>query len=166
VAKPRSALHLAVEYAQSEAALLLLNSGALVDATNSLGWTALHIAAQATSPEMAALLLAHGADVNAKARKGMMPQHMSAFHGKLSATKLLILRGAELDAVSKDGYTALDDAKCLVRMLNEPFTQNTATRHARASSTISSSSGERSSVIHAIWTSARPAAAAHMRELA
>ena len=58
-------LHRAAYDGESEAAALLIDQGADVNAkTESDGYTPLHLATVNTNPEVAALLLDHGADVN------------------------------------------------------------------------------------------------------
>ena len=58
---------------QTEAAKLLIKSGASLSATNNDGATALHTAAFFGQPEMVKLLLQSGAEVNAKNERGETP---------------------------------------------------------------------------------------------
>src|ERR1700690_2371493 len=58
---------------RTEAATLLIQKGARLDAKNNDGSTALHVAAFFCQPETAQLLLDKGADVNAKNNRGETP---------------------------------------------------------------------------------------------
>ena len=66
-------LMLAALFGQTQAAALLIENGARVQAENSKGDTALHLAAFFAYPETVKLLLTNGADRNAKNNMGATP---------------------------------------------------------------------------------------------
>jgi len=106
-----TALHLAMEECNTRAALLLLDKGADIKATNPDGWTALHTAAQSESTDAVALLLGRGADVNAQTKIAATALHMAAFNGRLGATKFLVLGSADMMVTDGDGWSCLDNAR-------------------------------------------------------
>ena len=66
-------LMLAALFGQTQAAALLIDSGAEVNSTNAKGDTALHLAAFFAHPDTVKLLLAKGANRNAKNKMGATP---------------------------------------------------------------------------------------------
>jgi len=99
----------ACRFGQIHAAQLLVNEGALVNASSS-GWTGrtpLHIASALGSVPLVELLLDLGARLEAADDRGWTPLMCAASQGMHSIVKILIDRGAKLDAQDKDGYTAL-----------------------------------------------------------
>ena len=104
-----SVLHLAAFFGQTDAARLLLDRGAEVDARGR-GWmtgTALHSAASGNHEEIARLLLEAGADPNARQSGGWTPLHSAAHNGNTELVDLLLGRGADPAAVNDDGATVL-----------------------------------------------------------
>jgi ankyrin repeat protein len=107
-----SALHLAVESGHAEAAVLLLDAGASVNAPNSYGWTPLHSAAQSErSAETVSLLLGRGALLTARTKQNLSVLHVAAFNGQLGAAKVLVARGADALETDAQGLTAADLAR-------------------------------------------------------
>ena len=103
-------LHFAAFFAQPEAARLLLERGAEVDAV-AAGFsrvTPLHSAAAAGQTAIAALLLEHGADPNAVQEGGFTPIHAAAQNGDAELVRMLLARGADPSGATDDGRTPLD----------------------------------------------------------
>jgi ankyrin repeat protein len=85
-------LHYAAWKGHPEAAKLLLDAGAEVDAQNEGGhWggTPLHAAAHANQRAVAELLLAHGADPHAKSCNDRTPMEETAIHKASAVANLL-----------------------------------------------------------------------------
>jgi uncharacterized protein len=92
-----TALHFACFFGQPEAARLLLESGAAVDAVaeNSMQVMPLHSAVSACSLGAARLLLEHGAPANARQHGGWVPIHAAAQNGDRPMIELLLKHGAD-----------------------------------------------------------------------
>lgn len=104
-----TALHLAAHFGQTDAARLLLDSGAdvLARSRNPLDNMPLHAAvAGGERVDLARLLLEHGADPNAIQHGGFTPLHEAAQNGSLEATRLLLEFGADPSILSGSGQTA------------------------------------------------------------
>lgn len=103
-------LHLAAFFGKTDAARLLLNKGAEVNArsTNSMANTPLHAAAAGRSTEVAKLLIDHGASVNARQHGGWTPLHAAAQNGDLELAKRLVDGGADIAARADNNQSALD----------------------------------------------------------
>jgi ankyrin repeat protein len=91
-----TALHYAAFFDGPEAALLLVEHGADVNAfaDNELGVRPLNSAAAAGRLEVAAILLKHGADPNATTRSGFAPLDAARENGDEKLAELLRSRGA------------------------------------------------------------------------
>ena len=92
-----TALHYASWKGHAEAAGVLLDTGADVNARNKNGhWgpTALHAAAHGNQNAVAELLIARGADVNALDEAGNTPLFHTTIHNATAARKVLIKHGA------------------------------------------------------------------------
>jgi ankyrin repeat protein len=104
-----TALHFACFFSQPEAARLLLESGAAVDAVaaNPMQVMPLHSAASARNLEAARLLLEHGAPgiVNARQQGGWVPIHAAAQNGDRPMVELLLKHGADPKLANDDGKT-------------------------------------------------------------
>ena len=96
-AGPIRPLSLAAQSGDLEAARLLLQHGAKVDAKDANGGRPLHGAACQGDCALIGLLLDQGADVNAKTGDGVTPLHLAAWRGNRAAVNLLLARGAEVD---------------------------------------------------------------------
>jgi uncharacterized protein len=102
-----TALHFASYFAQPEAAKLLLDKGAQVDAVanNTTRVMPLHSAASARNLAAARLLLEHGATVNARQQAGWVPIHAAAQNGDSEMVDLLLKHGADAKIVNDEGKT-------------------------------------------------------------
>jgi uncharacterized protein len=100
-----TALHFACFFGQPEAARLLLESGAAVDAVaeNSMQVMPLHSAVSARSLEAARLLLERGAPANARQRGGWVPIHAAAQNGDRPMVELLLQHGADPKLANDEG---------------------------------------------------------------
>ncbi|MGA8222239.1 MAG: ankyrin repeat domain-containing protein, partial [Candidatus Acidiferrales bacterium] len=102
-------LHFACFFGQPEAARLLVESGAAVDAVaaNPTQVMPLHSAAAARNLEAARLLLEHGAPgiVNARQQGGWVPIHAAAQNGDRPMVNLLLKHRADPKLANNDGKT-------------------------------------------------------------
>jgi uncharacterized protein len=102
-----TALHFACYFGQPEAARLLIEKGAAVDAvsSNPMRLMPLHSAASVRNLEAARLLLEHGAPVNARQQGGWVPIHAAAQNGDRAMVELLLQRGADSKLANDEGKT-------------------------------------------------------------
>jgi hypothetical protein len=100
-------LHVAAVQDRDEAAALLLQHGAEVDARTATGFTPLHWAASRNSRATAEVLLRNGADVNARSTTGITPLHWAAMHGAVKVMPLLLEAGADASAETDSGAQPL-----------------------------------------------------------
>jgi ankyrin repeat protein len=102
-----TALHFACFFGQPEAARLLIENGAAVDAVaaNPMQVMPLHSAASARNLEAARLLLEHGAPVDARQHGGWTPIHAAAQNGDRRMVELLLKHGADPKLANDDGKT-------------------------------------------------------------
>jgi ankyrin repeat protein len=103
-------LHLAAFFGKTEAARLLLNKGAIVNArsTNPMENMPLHAAAAGRHVEVVELLIEHGAPVNARQHGGWSPLHAAAQNGDIDMAKALIAAGADVNARAENNQMPLD----------------------------------------------------------
>jgi ankyrin repeat protein len=103
-----TALHFACFFGQPEAAKLLIDKGAPVDAvaTNPTKVMPLHSAASARNLEAARLLLEHGAPVNVRQQAGWLPIHSAAQNGDRPMIEVLLKYGANATLANDQGKTA------------------------------------------------------------
>jgi len=108
-----TALHFACFFGQPEAARVLLENGASVDAVaaNPTQVMPLHSAASVRNLEAARLLLDHGASVNARQQAGWVPLHAAAQNGDRPMVELLLQRGADPTLANHQGNTPAMIAK-------------------------------------------------------
>jgi len=101
-------LQLAAFFGQPEAARLLLERGAPVDAVsgNDAGLRALHSAAADGHAGIVTLLLEAGADPGPRQQGGFTPLMAAALHGDESMVAALLAAGADVTARSDDGRDA------------------------------------------------------------
>ena len=103
-------LHLAAFYGKTDAARLLLDRGADVDARGA-GWMigpALQSAISGRHPAVVGVLLAAGADPNVRQALGWTPLHGAAHNGDLASTRSLLAAGADPHAVNDEGRSVLE----------------------------------------------------------
>jgi ankyrin repeat protein len=102
-----TALHFACFFGQPEAARLLIESGAAVDAVaaNPTQVMPLHSATSARNLEAARLLLEHGAPVNARQQGGWVPIHAAAQNGDRPMVELLLKHRAAPKLANGEGKT-------------------------------------------------------------
>ena len=103
-------LHLAAFFGKTDAARLLLNKGAIVNArsTNQMHNMPLHAAAAGRHTEVAKLLIDHGAPVDARQHGGWSPLHAAAQNGDLELAKILVAAGADVNARAENNQMPLD----------------------------------------------------------
>ena len=101
-------LQLAAFFGQPDAARLLLERGAPVDAVsgNDAGLRALHSAVAGRHGEVVALLLEAGADPGPRQQGGFTPLMAAALHGDEPMVDALLAAGADVTARSDDGRDA------------------------------------------------------------
>lgn len=102
-----TALHFACFFGQPEAARLLIENGAAIDAVaaNPMQVMPLHSAASVRNLEAARLLLEHGAPVNARQQAGWVPIHAAAQNGDRAMVELLLKHRADPKLANDDGKT-------------------------------------------------------------
>jgi len=102
-----TALHFACFFGQPEAARLLIEAGAAVDAVaaNPTQVMPLHSAAAARNLEAARLLLEHGAPVNPRQQAGWVPIHAAAQNGDRPMVELLLSHHADPKIANDEGKT-------------------------------------------------------------
>ncbi len=102
-----TALHFGCFFGQPEAARLLIENGAAVDAVaaNPTQVMPLHSAAAARNLEAARLLLEHGAPVNAGQQGGWVPIHAAAQNGDRPMVELLLKHHADPKLANDEGKT-------------------------------------------------------------
>ena len=100
-------LHLASFFGNTEAARLLIGSGADVNARsgNAMENLPLHAAAAGGHEEIAKLLLSARAEVNARQHGGWTALHSAAQQGNRSLATILIGSGADVSIENDDGET-------------------------------------------------------------
>jgi uncharacterized protein len=102
-----TALHFACFFGQPEAARLLIDSGAAIDAVaaNPTQVMPLHSAASSRNLEAARFLLERGAPVNARQQFGWVPIHAAAQNGDSTMVELLLKHGADPKLTNDQGQT-------------------------------------------------------------
>jgi ankyrin repeat protein len=102
-----TALHFACYFGQPEAARLLIEKGAKVDAvaSNATQVMPLHSAASSRNLAAARLIVEHGAPVNALQQGGWVPLHAAAQNGDREMVDLLLAHGGDVDIANNDGKT-------------------------------------------------------------
>jgi ankyrin repeat protein len=99
-----TALHLAVQFSNLEAARLLLKSGVEVNSRRKDGIAPIHLA---TQPKILSLLIEFKANVMSINPHGATPLHISARDGNVELGKLLVAAGADVDILDSYGETPL-----------------------------------------------------------
>ena len=116
----RTVLHVAAAEGVAEAITMLLEYGALVNATDNHGQTALHLAADEGNEEAMKILLEHGVPVNATDNHGRTALHLAVTRYEYSrrGVRSLLEAGASLDIRDMSGRVAFDCAnKRLLRRI-------------------------------------------------
>jgi ankyrin repeat protein len=105
-----TALHFAAFFGRYEAAALLIERGAEVDAFGR-GWmtgTAMHSAVSRLQSDVVRILLEAGANPNVRQSAGWTPLHSSAANGDLTSVELLLAAGADPTATNDEGRSVID----------------------------------------------------------
>ena len=101
-------LHLAARYGHTKIGMLLVNSGAQVDARDCQGATPLHVAACHNHVNIVRYFSSTSrADLNSRTLNGSKPIHSAAACGAIDVIKLLRYFRANLSATDDNGLTAL-----------------------------------------------------------
>ena len=111
----RTPLHDASIMNKLEAAELLLQAKADVNAKDAGKWTALHFAAQNWLPDLAKLLVAHGAAVDSLDEHGNTPLSNAVFNsrGRGELIEILLKAGADKNLKNNHDVSPLDLAKTI-----------------------------------------------------
>jgi ankyrin repeat protein len=105
-----TALHFAAFFGRFEAAALLIERGAEVDAFGR-GWmtgTAMHSAVSRLQSDVVRILLEAGANPNVRQSAGWTPLHSSAANGDVTSVELLLASGADPTATNDEGRSVID----------------------------------------------------------
>jgi ankyrin repeat protein len=105
-----TALHFAAFFGRYEAAALLIERGAEVDAFGR-GWmtgTATHSAVSRLQSDVVRILLEAGANPNVRQSAGWTPLHSSAANGDLTSVELLLAAGADPTSTNDEGRSVVD----------------------------------------------------------
>jgi len=107
-----TALHWAAQKNQKQAATLLLDAGADVNArTGENGWTPLHVAAMQSNKDVSKILVDRGADLDAKNNNNRKtPLVVAQLNGDIDFAAFLLDAGAKLDSTHRGGQTPLHQA--------------------------------------------------------
>jgi uncharacterized protein len=108
-----TALHLASFFGQPDAASVLLEHDAPVNAVsrNEMTVTPLHSAVAANDEKISRLLVENNADINGRQEQGYTPLHEAAQSGNESIARMLLENGADAKAKLDDGKTPAKLAK-------------------------------------------------------
>ncbi len=105
-----TALHFAAFFGRHEAAALLVERGAEVDAFGR-GWmtgTPMHSAVSRKHGDVVRILLDAGANPNVRQSAGWTPLHAAAMNGDLTSVELLLAAGADPTATNEEGRSVTD----------------------------------------------------------
>ncbi|KAL9615795.1 MAG: hypothetical protein Q9160_009251 [Pyrenula sp. 1 TL-2023] len=155
---PTLPLHAVSTNGEAEIVQLLLENGADINATDSLGQTALHHAVKHSYHAVVALLISHGVDVNSKTDVSkdwlavdrpsawsagcLTTLHIAARHDDAEMTSLLLTHQADHQVTSQAGYAALHiamftgTADVIDRLSSEPGAADLKTTDGRTATDI------------------------------
>jgi uncharacterized protein len=105
-----TALHFAAFFGRYEAAALLIERGAEVDAFGR-GWmtgTAMHSAVSRLQSDVVRILLEAGANPNVRQSAGWTPLHAAAMNGDVTSVEFLLASGADPTATNDEGRSVID----------------------------------------------------------
>ena len=105
-----TALHFAAFFGRFEAAALLIERGAEVDAFGR-GWmtgTPMHSAVSRLQSDVVRILLEAGANPNVRQSAGWSPLHSSAANGDVASLELLLASGADPTATNDEGRSVIE----------------------------------------------------------
>jgi ankyrin repeat protein len=105
-----TALHFAAFFGRFEAAALLIERGAEVDAFGR-GWmtgTPMHSAVSRLQSDVVRILLEAGAKPNVRQSAGWTPLHSSAANGDVTSVELLLASGADPAATNDEGRSVIE----------------------------------------------------------
>ena len=137
-----SPLIAAVSLGAENAAGVLVEAGADLEATSIYGSHALHWAAWTGAPTAVELLVSHGAEIEVKCSEfgatplfwavhGYGPNGPNAKTGQVGAARALIAAGAKVDTSNKHGLSALELSKqCEKKDMYELLRQHASTRNS------------------------------------
>ncbi len=103
-------LHQAILRKKPEIALLLIESGAEVNAVDSSKRTPLHISVDRDLPELIGPLIKGGADPDLGDQAGWTPLHLAGAKDRVAAARALLQHGADISRISDLGGTPLHEA--------------------------------------------------------
>ncbi len=104
--REQTALMWALDRNREDVVRRLVEKGADIGATTTLGFTPLLFATRHNNVEAATLFLDAGSDVNTTSKDNLSALHLAVKRGHLEVAKLLLERGADVNA-DKPGYTPL-----------------------------------------------------------
>jgi ankyrin repeat protein len=99
-------LHLACFFGQPEAAEILIQHGADVNAVSPVRIAVIHSAAASRDAAIVNLVLAAGANPNLQQQGGYTALHEAAMHNSVERAQALLAAGADRSIRSDDGLTA------------------------------------------------------------
>lgn len=108
-------LHFAAFEGNAEIALLLIESGAIIEIEDDTKQRPIHYASYTGHESVIILLLEMGAEVNCKNKFGLTPLHYAVYHDSLNAAKVLLEHGASVYARDEYGMTPIKHAVKLGR---------------------------------------------------
>lgn len=103
----RTALHISIENGYTEQALLLIQNGADVNATDCQGKSPLGLAAWVGSKSLMECLLEANAQIHSSDQWGQTALHKASSRGHADVVRLLLDQGARVNQKCKSDYTAL-----------------------------------------------------------
>lgn len=100
----KTALHVAIEHGDTEAAQMLLDAGANPDVLDFDKRSPLHLALEEQDVDLIGILLQKGADVNLPAQDFVSCCHFAATRGPSKILKMLLDKGANVNLANDDGW--------------------------------------------------------------